>query len=102
MIYFGNGAEGRAPRFYRNPEEIRRDIRALLRKIKESEEMLSVRNVLLEVITEWSEAEPERWMEELEETLCEARESLLRLNELKESLEELKEELRESKGYLLG
>ena len=101
MLYYGNEMEERVPRLYRRPDEIRRDIRTVLRKIKESEEMLSVRNILLEVISEWSEAEPERWMDELEETLAEARESLLRLNELKEGLEELREELRESRSYLL-
>ena len=101
MLYYGNEREERVPRLYRSPDEIRRDIRTVLRKIKESEEMLSVRNILLEVISEWSEAEPERWMDELEETLAEARESLLRLNELKEGLEELREELRESRSYLL-
>ena len=102
MLYYGNAGEERVPGLYRSPDEIRRDIRALLRKIRESEEMLSVRNILLEVISEWSEAEPERWMAELEETLCEAKESLVHLNELKEGLEELREELRESKRYLLG
>ena len=102
MIFYGDEREGCAPKLYRSPGEIRRDIRTLLRKIKESEEMLSVRNILLEVMSEWSAAEPERWMDELEETLAEARESLEKLNELKEGLEELREELRESKRYLLG
>jgi NTP pyrophosphatase (non-canonical NTP hydrolase) len=62
-------------------------------KIRENEEMLSVHNLLLEMIPTWAEESPERWLPELEDTLEEAYEALDRLRKLKGALEELALEL---------
>ena len=88
-----NTYEGIPPRLYRSPSEIRRDMAEISAKIRENEEMLSVHNLLLEMIPTWAEESPERWLPELEDTLEEAYEALDRLRKLKGALEELALEL---------
>lgn len=99
MFFYGNRAEGLPPALYRSPEEIRADMREIADRIREAEEMLSVRNILLGVISEWSEQEPERWVRELEETAEEAHFSLIVLQKLKDTLCQLREELSEARYY---
>lgn len=85
--------EGLPPRLYRNPSEIRRDMAYIAAKVRENEEMLSVHNLLIEMIPSWAEQSPERWIPELEETIAEACEALDDLKRLKTALEELSLEL---------
>lgn len=87
--------EGQPPRLYRTTREIRRDMTEIANQIHDVEDMLSVHNLLIEMIPQWAEESPERWIPELQETLAEAEESLLRLRRLKEALEELSDELKE-------
>lgn len=99
MFFYGNAGEGLPPSLYRSPTEIRADMRQISERICEAEEMLSVRNILLGVISEWSRQEPEKWIRELEETAEEARFSLIRLQKLRDTLCELREELNEAQYY---
>ena len=57
--------------------------------------MLSVHNILLELIPAWAEESPERWIPELTETVAEAEEALENLKLMKMALEELSIELSE-------
>ena len=86
---------GEPPRLYRTPGEIRRDITAISEKIRDTESMLSVHNILLELIPTWAEESPERWIPELTETVAEAEEALENLKLMKMALEELSIELSE-------
>lgn len=92
-----NVYEGMPPRLYRTPSEIRRDMAQIAAKIRENEEMLSVHNLLIEMIPQWAEESPDRWLPELEDTVAEAYEALDRLRRLKGALEELALELGEVK-----
>ncbi len=95
-----NVYEGTPPRLYRTPLEIRRDINSISAKIREIEEMLSVHNLLIEMIPQWAEQSPERWIPELEDTVAEAQEALENLGLLKSALEELQCELEEVRCLL--
>ena len=97
MYSHANVYEGMPPRLYRSPEEIRRDMIQISARIKENEEMLSVHNLLIEMIPTWAEQSPEKWIPELEETVAEAQEALDNLKRLQYALEELSHELEEVK-----
>ena len=88
-----NSYEGTPPRLYRSPDEIRRDMRSIIEEITEKEEMLSVHNLLLEMIPSWAEESPQRWIPELETMVAEACEALDTIKRLKETLELLALEL---------
>lgn len=90
-----NTNEGLPPRLYRSPTEIHRDMAVISRRIRENEEMLSVHNLLIEMIPLWAEQSPERWLPELEATVAEARDALDNLKRLQQMLEELALELEE-------
>ncbi len=90
-----NPTEGLPPRLYRSPSEIHRDMICISAKIRENEEMLSVHNILIEMIPTWAEQSPEVWLPELEATVEEAKEALDRLRKLQSALELLAAELEE-------
>ena len=89
--------EGAPARLYRSPSEIRRDMTRISRTIRENEEMLSVHNLLIEMIPEWAEKSPEAWIPELEEIVADANDAIDDLKRLKLALEALSEELEEVK-----
>ena len=99
MFFYGSSSEGLPPALYRSPTEIRREIREISKRISEAEEMLSVRNIILALVSEWAELEPERWIEELEETVEEARDALRALDNMKETLIDLRSELDEARRF---
>ena len=72
-------------------------MRIIVDKISDQEEMLSVHNLLLEMIPSWAEQSPERWIPELEEMVAEASEALDTIKKLKEALEYLALELEDVK-----
>lgn len=92
-----NRQDGIPPALYRTPAQIKRDIAHIVKEIKEADEMLSVRNILTEMIDELATEEPARWIEELEVTVAEAREAMDRLERLHNALAELSVELEEAK-----
>ena len=88
-------------RIYRNPKEIRRDIRVINVKIKETNAMLNIREMLLDILTSDMQNNPEKLIPELEAALEEAKNAINELSELEEELSELEEELSEVR-WLLG
>lgn len=92
-----NRYDGIPPALYRTPTQIKRDMARISREIREADEMLSIRNVLTEMIDELAVEEPARWIEELEATVSEAREALERLERLRDALSELAVELEEAR-----
>ena len=97
MYTLMNNVEGCTARLYRSPAEIRRDMERIAEKIEETADMLSVHNILMEMIPVWAEESPEDWIPELEETLDEATNALDTLKGLKVTLEELREEMEDAK-----
>ena len=95
-----NTSNGMPPRLYRSPSEIHRDMISISARIRENEEMLSVHNLLIEMIPTWAEQSPERWIPELEDPVAEAQEALENLGLLKSALEELQCELEEVRCLL--
>lgn len=93
-------ANGIPPRIYRTPGEIKRDIRDIGEKIEETNEMLNIRGLLLDMLTSENSGSPERLIPDLEEAVAEAREALIKLGRLKEELTSLEEELGEVKCLL--
>ena len=89
--------DGEPPRLYRSPSEIKSDIRDIAIRIKETESMLNVRSLLMDMLTAAAENEPEKWIPEIEEVVNEANATLSELRGLKESLDELFDEWREAK-----
>lgn len=89
--------EGAPARLYRSPSEIRRDMTRISRTIRENEEMLSVHNLLIEMIPEWADKSPETWIPELEEIVDDANEAMDNLKRLKAALELLSDELEDVK-----
>lgn len=92
-----DGYDGEPPMLYRSAASIKHDIREISLKIKDAEEMLSVRSLLMDMLTECADDDPESWLPEIEEVVAEARESLLHLRQLKDDLDELFDEWREMK-----
>lgn len=90
-----NVNEGLPPRLYRTPGEIHRDMIRISARIRETEEMLSVHNLLIEMIPTWAEQSPEKWLPELEATVAEALEALENIKKLQCALELLRDELEE-------
>ena len=88
-----DSVEGMAPRFYRSPREITEDMDRISARVAEVSDMLSVHNLLIEMIPNWASQEPERWIPRLEDTLNEANDALETLRELKERLCDLRCEL---------
>ena len=96
MLTHTDRLEGIPARLYRAPEEIRRDIRKITEKIKETDEQLSVRSILLEMLGECTIGDPKKWIPELRETVEEAERSLAALTRLRKSLDYLECELEET------
>ena len=87
---------------YRRPSDIRCDITAIRARIAETDNMINVRSLLLDALSEFSEGEPDRWLPEIEEVVEETRRTLCELAELERVLTDLEEELmhtRQVMGY---
>ena len=98
-VFFTNYStyEGEPIRLYRTPEEIGRDIGCIRDKLKKTEEMLNVRSILTDMITECAEGDPERWIPALRAAVSEAEETLELMKSLKESLDMLECELEDTR-----
>lgn len=91
---------GIPPRIYRNPQQIRRDISEIRQKIDETNAMLNIRSMLVEILAGERQDSPERLIPELEEAIGEARCALDKMRELKDELFALEEELGDVKCVL--
>lgn len=93
--------EGEPLRLYRTPEEIGRDIGSIKEKLEKTGEMLNVRSILIDMISECAEGDPERWIPALRAVVGEAEDALRIMKSLKESLDMLESELSDTR-YVLG
>ncbi len=89
--------EGEPIMLYRSAESVKNDIRKISDKIKEAEQMLDIRSLLMDMLTKCAEEDPERWLPDIEDVVRDAANTLEQLRSLKESLEELFDEWREIK-----
>ena len=97
MLGYMNNREGIPTRLYRSTEEIREQMERVAEMVSEVNERLNVRNMLMWLITEYADAEPCRWIPELENTLAMAQDAVRELEELKAALEDLRSELSEAR-----
>ena len=97
MIRFRDFENGEGIRVYRSVDEIRADIRRVSKNVNEIYGMLNIRDMLVDMIIEYSEESPERWIEALEGVISEAEALLVRVKLLEETLGELSAELDEAK-----
>ena len=91
---------GFPPRLYRDPEEIRRDIKDICDKISRANNMLNVRNLISEIIINESEGDLNRKSVAVGELLEAAVEMLSEMEQFENSLDELQCELAESVAML--
>ena len=96
-----DGSHFTATNLYRNPREIREDIREIKLSISETSERLNIRSLLLDILVSENADSPEKIIPELESAVAEAKEALLELRELSDELSGLESELEEVK-WLLG
>ena len=97
MLGYTNNYEGIPTRLYRSAEEIREQMERVAEMVSEVNERLNVRSMLMWLITEYADAEPCRWIPELEDTLARAQDAVRELEELKAALEDLRAELAEAR-----
>ena len=90
---------GEPARIYRTTTEIRRDMERISDKIKEANDRLSVRSILLDLVdaTRDEGDNPAYWIPELTAALEEARVAYESLCEFKDELSALYEEMRETR-----
>ena len=88
---------GLPPRIYRGVDEIRRDISRIKERIEQTNSMLNIRSLLLDMLIGDKEVPPEELIPELEVAIEDAKEALLSLTEFKDELSALEEELYETK-----
>lgn len=90
---------GEPARIYRTTAEIRRDMERISNKIKEANERLSLRSILLDLVdaTRDEGEDPAYWIPELTAALNEARVAYESLCEFKDELSELYDEMRETR-----
>ncbi len=92
--------EGAPPRLYRGCDEIKKDMAEIKEEISGIEAKLTVRNVLMELITAADKSDPKAWIPVLQDITADAEESLKLLNSFNDRIEELREELMETKCAL--
>lgn len=85
---------------YRTPEIIRQDISDIRRKIDEVKRSFSVRELLMDMLSDSYKRRPHEWIYDLEALVAEASNASGRLAELREELGYLQEELREARCQL--
>lgn len=96
MFVSTNVCEGMPARLYRSPFEIRRDMTKISKQIKEADQMLSVRNILVEMIYKCTVGEGDEWISELEAIVSQTRKSYEGLKRLTNAINDLSAELEES------
>ena len=100
MLVAYNTYEGEPTRIYRRPADIRRDIADIKARIAETDNMINVRSLLLDALSEVSEGDPDKWLPEIEEIVEEAKETLRFLSVLEQRLSDLEEELKHTRWVM--
>ena len=95
-----NSYEGEPIRIYRHPRDIRGDIAKIKDKIAETDNMINVRSLLLDALSEIAEGDPDKWLPEIEEIVEDARATLEDLRSLETTLKELEEELKSTRWVM--
>lgn len=85
---------------YRSAESIREDISSIRRKIDEVKRSFSVRELLIDMLSDSYKRAPNEWIYDLEVLVAEASSASARLSELREELGFLEEELGEARCRL--
>ncbi len=85
---------------YRNTKSIREDIASIRAKIDEVKRSFSVRELLIDMLSDSYKREPNEWIYDLEILVAEASSASARLGELREQLGFLEEELSEARCRL--
>ncbi len=88
---------GIRPRIYRNPSEIKKDIKKIGIEIDETLSMINIRSLLIDILSEDNSESPESLIPDLEEAINDAKVALAKLRGLKEELCMLEEELEETR-----
>ena len=94
MFVSVNFNEGERAHNYRSLSDIRSDIRDVSEKIRDINEGLNIRHILMQTMSRSAEEDPQKWIPELSEIISGAEAGLMALSELNELLDDLKEELR--------
>lgn len=100
MLIAYDNYNGTPTRLYRTPAEIKRDISKITERIKATNEKINVRHLLLEMLSDLREDDPQKSVKLLEELVAEAQDSLIEFNYLREALSDLECELRETRCVL--
>ena len=87
---------------YRSPNEIKNDIEEVVERLSLINDMLNIRSLISEVISDQSEDDPKRSAEALNELIEYADEALYEMKELNEVLSELRSELLETVSFFGG
>ena len=87
----------RADFLYRDTEAIREDISLIREKIGEVKRSFSIREVLVDMISDGRARKPSEWIYDLEALLGEAECAYSKLRDLREELIYLEEELKEAR-----
>ena len=100
-MYIGmNAYEGEGGHVYRSLTEIREDIKEVSESIAEINSMLNIRDMLMRMLSDAAEDNPEEWLPELCELAEGAAEGLSQLSELEATLSELRDELSYTRAAL--
>ena len=97
MYRNSDSVNGIPARLYREPCEIRDDIKAITLKIEETSSMLNIRELLINMLMDEKRNTPENLIFDLEDAIFEAKEALNLFKALNEELTSLEEELEEVK-----
>lgn len=89
--------QGEAGRLYRTPAEIRQDIAEISAKISLANEMLNVRNMLMEMLAESGGKPIEVFLMELEDMIGSARDMIRQVCSMRDTMEDLAIELEDAK-----
>ena len=87
--------EGSPAGLYRHTSEIRRDMEIIEKKIRETEDKLSVRNIIAEIIDSEEEMIDESMISTLDKIIADAERSIFHLERLRDAMAYLEEELEE-------
>ena len=85
---------------YRSTESIREDITLIRHKIDEVKRSFSIRELLMDMLSDSYKRKPNEWIYDLEVLVAEASSASAKLKELREELSFLEEELGEARCRL--
>lgn len=88
---------GLPPRVYRDPQEIKEDIELISERIEETNSMLNIRSLIIDILVADNKENPEQLIWDLEDAIKEAKSALELLASLNEELLMLEDEITEAR-----